>query len=189
MEHDPSRFERVAEDDPRRCQGVIPTRGQCQNRAMDDSKFCPAHGGNRAQAGRVKQEQRLYRLGKWQQRMQEFSDDSRIKDLRDEIGILKMMLEQRLLACQSDVDLMLHSQSISQMVANIERLVLSCQRLDTQLGNLLDPSQAIAWMDKIVDIVSEHVTDPDALNDIATRLVETFQEVKRNAAVDSRPSG
>ena len=41
-------WERVDEDSPDRCQCIMPNTGQCMLKAVKDSSYCPAHGGNKA---------------------------------------------------------------------------------------------------------------------------------------------
>lgn len=172
-------WERVEEDSPDRCQAVIATKGQCMNRKMENSNYCPAHGGNRANKAAKEEEMRMYRIGKYQQRVNSLEDHGKIKSLRSEIAILRMMLEERLNQCSDSHDLMLHSQVVSNLVTNIEKLVTSCNRLDLQLGNMLDPTQAISWINEIVEIISTHIEDTEVLNTIADEILTSFQRIQR----------
>lgn len=169
-------WERVPEDSPYRCQGIS-ARGQCLNRQVEGSNFCMVHGGQNV-AGRVKKErQRLYALDKYQQKLDKMEDHSELKTLRSEIGIMRMLLETRLNQCNTDTDLLIHSQSISLMVSNIEKLVSSCTKIDLQLGKMLDENQAINWVYEIVEIIGRHVKDSQVLDDIASEIIDSYEAV------------
>jgi hypothetical protein len=172
-------WERVPEDSPDRCQAVIATRGQCLNKRCDGSDFCPAHGGNRAGNEQKKQEKRLYNLQKWQDRLDEKATHSKLKGLTDEIGILRMILESRLNSCKDDFELMLHSQSISQMAGQIEKLVVSLQKLDMQMEKMLDETQAVAWAQSIVEIVGQYIADTEVLTEIADRISASYDRIQK----------
>lgn len=153
-------FERISsDDDPERCQGVIPGRGQCINRRLSGSNFCAAHGGNVGNEMQKAASLRRYRLAKWQSRVDELATDSGIKDLKDEVAILRMMLEEQLTACKTSMDLMLNSGRISDMVMKIDKVVGSCQRLDKELGGLIDKSTAMRLGQEIVRIIGEQIPE------------------------------
>lgn len=172
-------WERVEEDSPLRCQAVIPTRGQCINKQVEGSDYCPAHGGNRGSAKLKREKRRMYQIQRFQDKLNEMEDHEGLKSLRSEIAVLRMILETRLKQCTDNHDLMLHSQSISSLVASIEKLVTSCNRLDTQLGNMLDTTQALQWMAEIVDIISTHITDEAVLSEISDEILESYDRISK----------
>lgn len=167
-------FERVEEDSPLRCQATIPSRGQCINKRMDGSEYCPAHGGNRS----ANKKNRMYMIERFQSRMDKMEDHSGFKSLTGEIAILRMMLEARLQKCKDDHDLMMHSQNISQLAVQIEKLVVSCNNLDMKLSRMLDANQALHWMSEIVDIISRYVQDEAVLDDISTDILDSYERIK-----------
>lgn len=171
-------WERVEEDDPNRCQAVMATKGQCRNKARDGSQFCPAHGGNVAVQKLEKEEQQMYRLKKYQVRLEEFADGDKIKSLRNEIGILRILIEERMNICHTDLDLMLHSSALSDLVTKVEKLVTSCNRLEGQLGAMLDKTQALQLGSEIVEIVARHVENEETLESIANEIIETISRPK-----------
>jgi hypothetical protein len=81
---------------PDRCQGIRHGQGQCTNLSEQHSSFCLCHGGNRG--GQVKEAKALsnYRLTKWQARLDDKTQQSELKSLRDEIGILRVVMEEQL---------------------------------------------------------------------------------------------
>lgn len=175
-EHD---WSRVDADDPNRCQAQAGSRGQCYNKVMEHSKFCPAHGGNRANAAGKEASKRIYMAELWRERIAAMEDHSKLKTLSSEIGILRMMLDARLKLCTTEMDLAIHASSIGELISKIEKLVTSCDRLDTRLGGMLDTTQAMAWMTDVVEIISRHVEDSDVLSLIADEILESFQKIQK----------
>jgi len=172
---DERNWERVEDDDPSRCQAVLATIGQCRVKAMEGSKFCPAHGGVHAIAAKEKAEAQMYRLKKYQARLEEFSESDKIKSLRNEIGILRILIEERMNICHTDLDLMLHSSVLGDLVTKVEKLVTSCNRLEGQLGAMLDKTQALQLGSEIVEIVARHVENEEALESIANEIIEAIK--------------
>lgn len=167
----------VAEDDPSRCQAVN-ARGQCQFRAVDNTKYCPMHGGTAARAFLNRQDNRKYKLAKWQERVNAFADDDQLKSLNDEIGILRMTLENVLVSCHEATDMLLYAPKIADLVQKIERLVVTCHKLEASTGVLLTKKAAFALASQIVDIVGKYVTDPDAVSGIADEIGSAIANVK-----------
>lgn len=157
-------------DDPKRCQAIA-GHSQCLNVQVEGSNYCLAHGGNRAVVEQKKESLRNYRLAKYQSRLDEFADSTQVKSLRDEIGVLRILVEERMNQCKDSNDLMMHSSVLSDLVARIEKLVSSCHRIEASLGALLDKTQAIQLGQEIVEIISRHVNDEDALDAISGEII------------------
>lgn len=160
------------ENDPNRCQGVGPN-GQCWCVALPNTKFCNFHTGG----DRTASLKRNYRLKQWQARVNEFADNSQVKNLREEIGVLRMLLEEMLAKCNSATDLMLHSQKIIQLVAQIEKLVVSCHKLEAATGILLDVDQVLRFADNFLEQLGRHVTDPRVLEEMAETVPKIIQQI------------
>lgn len=146
--------------------------GQCMNEAMlisegNYAKNCSFHGGvseaNKKSEGR----QNMYRIAKFGERIKDFAGHNQVKGLRDEIGILRMVLEERLNKCHDDEELLLSSNVIGDLVLKIEKLVTSCHKLEASMGQLLDRQQIIQFGEAVVKVVADHVQDPAILALIA----------------------
>lgn len=174
---------RVAEDSPHRCQANT-TNGQCRSRAVRDGK-CPVHMGSRQAI--AKQEIRSYRLGKLQADLEHFVNDDQVKSLRAEIGILKLTLETVLNRCQDATELMMSSQRISDLVGRIEKLVMSCQRLEERTGQMLDRQTVMLIAARIINILDEHVP-AEVLELVGAEIVAAIEEAG-NAQGLRRESG
>lgn len=120
----------------------------------------------------------MYRLGRYQQRVQELKDDSEIRSLKNEIGILRMLIEDRFQRCDDDVSLQIHSAAIADMLMKVEKLVSSCIRSEKALGELLDKGQIVQFGQEVVEIISEYVK-PEQLEEVASKIVEAMERKEK----------
>ena len=162
-------------DDPNRCQAVM-ARGQCENKAVrtDDGEYgeyCLAHGGNRFLAKKKQDAIRNYQLDRFKARLSRHATSPAVKSLRDEIAILRMMMEERLNRCQDDMDLVLQSGPISDLVMKIDKVVQSCHKLEGAMGQLLDKQAILQFASEVIDIISESVTDETLMEQIGNKIM------------------
>jgi len=157
---------RTTEDDPARCQSND-AKGQCMNKSVEGTEYCPVHGGRDKMPHR-----RIYELkkSKYQATLERQTDHEGVKSLRTEIGVLRMLMETRLNRIEDDSQLMLESQGISNLVVQIEKLVSSCNKIDLQFSNILTEEQAIQWMAEISDIIDENINDSEIKVIIAAEI-------------------
>src|SRR4051812_44358846 len=91
-----NKFERCEETDPNRCQGLIQkgtNGGQCYYKAVPGSQFCLMHGGGKQADENKRAGLKNYRLQQYGERVGDFANNPEIKNIREEIGILRMTLE------------------------------------------------------------------------------------------------
>lgn len=187
MDPNDPRCQRVEEDDPRRCQRVT-NMGQCRMIAVEGSKYCYAHGGEHTLKAERKSDLRNYRLTQWKGRIQEFGDSKEIKSIRDEVGILRLLMETRLNACHDATDLLLQSATICQLVERIERVVVSCHKLESQMGSLLDKQAIIKIASKMVDVISGCINDLVDQNIIAEDIASSINSAVADALIANMQS-
>ncbi len=167
-------YQRCEPDDPNCCQGLNKF-GQCNLRAIEGQKYCRLHFG----FGHKKAENdaaRNYRLNRYQNRVNEFADNTQVKSLREEIGVLRMLLEETVNKCQNDTDLLIYSTKISDLVVKIQKLVESCHKLELSSGELLDKSTIMYLGDVIINIVGE-VCPPDKIQEVANRIMDSVANI------------
>lgn len=158
---------------PNRCQGI--GRGeQCMMFAMPNVTNCALHGGGNQVRSKEAASLKNYQLTNFRARLERHSGSSNIKSLRDEIGILRMMMETRLEKCHDDMDLMLQSGPIADLVLKIDKLVTSCHKLEGSMGELLDKTAIIQFANVVTSLIAEEVTDPAAMNRIADKIIEAM---------------
>lgn len=167
---------KCAEDDPHRCQCVIASKGQCQNLAVEGGTMCLAHGGNKQLESIEKSSLKNYKLGRFRERLERHSGSANIKNLCDEIGILRMSLEIRLEQCTSEMDLILQSGPISDMVMKIERVVTSCHKLEGSMGTLLDKQAILQFANNVIGIIVDECSDEEIVGKIGDRILTLVGE-------------
>jgi hypothetical protein len=165
---DASSYKRVEADDPTCCQGLNKF-GPCNIQAVPGQKFCKLHFGIGNKIAEQKAA-RNYRLNKYQHRVNEFADNDSLKNLHEEIGILRMLLEETVNKCQSDTELLLYSTKISDLVVKIEKLVASCHKLELATGQLVNKQNMMFMGDVIIQIISE-VCPPEKMQDVSERIM------------------
>jgi hypothetical protein len=171
-------WEKVHEDDLLRCQGVTP-QGQCYNKAVEHSQFCPAHGGNRGAQTQQKKEMRNYRLAKFKNRLIELGENEQVMNLRDEIAILRVIIEEKWNQAGDAHELMLMSGPLGDLIMKVEKLVSSANRLESKLGGLLDRAKVVQFANSIVQVIGKYVTDENQLDAISEEILKSLQEVER----------
>lgn len=157
--------------DPReRCHGTV-AAGQCPYNKVENSDYCPMHGGNKGQIAHNEEVTRNYRLMRWQRRVEEFADNDQVKSLREEIGILRMMLEEMLIKCTDTTELLLYSHRISDLAMKIEKLVVSCDKLENRMGLLLSKRAVLQLAGTYVNIINTYISDPDVIEQISEQMM------------------
>lgn len=162
--------------DPRRCKGSAPD-GQCWNEAEPGASFCRAHGGRDHTDA---EDLRSYLLAKAEDRarLAEISDELEpVKELRDSIALLHMLIERRFNAIKGEIDLLSACGPLNTMLATMDRLVNSCHKIEQNLGQLLAKHAVLALAKKMVQIIVdelEGIEDYEAIVDrITQRLIDT----------------
>lgn len=163
------------EEDPERCQGKCAT-GQCPNKGIVlpsgvRGSFCAVHGGASTVSAEQKQSYRNYQLTKFKARQERHATSPQIKNLRDEVGILRMMMEERLNKCRDDADLILQSGAISDLALKIEKVVGSCHKLEGSMNQLLDKQAILQFASEMISVISEEIKDSVVLDRITNKLM------------------
>lgn len=169
--------QKVPTGHPEQCEGIKPSGNRCQNKKLEDCDYCSACGG--AVQAKNKEKNRIYsiNLAKYRDRVNHLSDHSEIKSLREEIGILRMVLEERLNSIKSPVELVSHMHTISDTILKIEKLVTSCHKLEKSMGQHLDKTAIMQFGQEIVQIITTHVDDTKAIDNIINDLTKLTERI------------
>jgi hypothetical protein len=128
------------------------------------------HGGWQAEIKQV----RNYQLEKYKHRLNKFAGNDYLKTLTDEISILRLLLETKLNNTKDDADLIMQSDSISDMTVKIKSLVESCTKLDIQNNQMLDVGKVKVLAVSILDIISKYLT-PEQLEICSDEIRALFE--------------
>ncbi len=155
-------------------------QSQCINLSVEGTDKCNLHHGPLAAWNAKKEVKRQYNITKWQGRIEGFSDHEGVKTLRDEIGILRLLMETTLNLCKDEHDLLLYSNKISDLVMKVESTVKSCHKLESAMGMLLDRAAALQFSGEIIEIIARRIPNDEELvqliaADIAKSLVRIEQ--------------
>lgn len=174
------KFEKVAEDHPNRCQHNIPAQGQCRNKAVEGGTNCEAHGGPMQRRSTEVKNMQNYRLAKaqLQQKIDGFASSSGIKSLRDEIAILRMLMQEHLDKCSDETDLLLKSHTISELVSKISTVVTACHKLEANMGQHLDKQAILQFATEVITVVSSTLDgDEEKINTIANGIMKVVGRI------------
>jgi len=169
---------------PERCLQINRVAGgeqQCQFFREPGQSFCKFHGGMASETLKLEStETSLYRLRKYGKRLQEIKVANSARTLDDELGILRITLEEVVnkFGEEGEVSILLYSTKITELVREIKSVLVAADRLATKAGTLIGRSEAIVIAGRVVEIVSKHITDPGALNRIANEISEAFITVE-----------
>jgi hypothetical protein len=170
----------VAEDDPRRCQGNT-SHGQCRFEAVEGSVFCQIHVRDQA-ADRKQEMARQYNVTRWKAKIDHFAGHSDFKSLREEIGVLRLLMETVLNKCDTDMDLLLYSNHISGMAMKIKEALLAAHKLESAMGMLLDRAATMQLTGEIVDIIGRYVSDEAVIRHIIADINSSLVRIEAAGA-------
>ena len=171
------RWNEALEDPSERCEGVVAT-GPCPYKKAEGQNFCPMHGSNKGRITQNKEIKRNYRLQRWQNRVAELAESDQAKDLREEIGILRIVMEEMLNKCEDSTDLLLYAHRISDLAVKIERLVISCDKLENRMGLLLSKQAVLQLANTYVQIINTYVQDTDVIEKISTEMIAVTEAIE-----------
>lgn len=174
----------VEADDPRRCQENASNSRQCPIQAIEGSLYCRAHQRrehgcpNGARNALI----RRYRLSSAWARTEDLAGMADYKDLKEEIIILRVMMEEIMNTVTGPFDMMVQSPRIIELVQNIARTVNMSHKLEMSMGNLLDRASIMTIADNVIRILAENVKDEVVLKKVAGELGAVIQRVSEASA-------
>jgi ribosome-binding factor A len=163
-------MKKVAADDPNRCQRIAQGGDQCTMGAMPDTPYCKVHGGVKMTNDIERAKAFRYQFGMHRERIKEYSSEDTIKNLRDEIAVLRMLISKKLESCKDDAELMLNASSISELVLKVERLVKTCISTEDKLGETLDKTKLEQFANSVIQVICDEITDPEIIGKIGERI-------------------
>jgi len=152
-------------------------RGQCTHSAVEGSEFCSKHS---------REEDRIkgYRLSDpgLRERMAHFSDDESLQTVRQEIVLLRTLIEDRLAQCDSKAERQAAFTVVTPHIAQVNKLVENLTRLEKANHILLSKDAAGKLGDEIVTILIEeleHVPGHDTIIDkVAARIATAVTDAR-----------
>lgn len=168
------KLERCAPGDARRCK-ANGTQSQCPYLANEGSDYCDRHASNKEKEMVALSGQRNYNLTKFRARVNQLADSTKAKSLREEVGMIRVMIENIWNRCSDEFELAMNTGKLSDLLMKAEKLISSCHRLETANGQLLDKSMALNFASGIVDIIATEIGDAAMVEKISERIMLAFQ--------------
>lgn len=137
------------------------------------SEYCLAHGGFHDKNRYMKQVKFNYNLDAWNEKIREKATSPQVKNLREEIGVLRVLLETRLRALnpENEFDVIRSSGPIGDLVIKIEKLVSSCHKLEEKLGITLDKTKVESIARQIIEIIGSNLQELEVSEEIAGQFL------------------
>jgi len=143
-----------------------------------ESPYCAAHGGNVVDINSKKAEARAYYKTKWNAKIDEKTKLPNTKSLAEELGILRVLMEERLNQCADAYELNMEAHSIQQLALNIERIVTSIHGMDLRVAITEENIKAI--IDVIAIVLSDNIKDKELLESINTGITNGIKKLEHN---------
>lgn len=166
------KLERVGPRHPECCQATLGT-GRCHYKAAPGAQYCFLHGGG-ASAGKAKrQELKNYLIqSEHGRRAGELANSGALKDLTDEVALVRLALEGIIKTVKSNNDLLLYSDKISSLSRTIQGLVETVQKMQEKNKELIDRTTLLGITDGILNVILKYVEDPDNQRLIGEEIYE-----------------
>lgn len=170
---DLNKFERVAfEDDPERCQATG-THGQCMYRRIRNkngilTNYCPRHSGR----GQVSRNYNF--AAQFQATIGAFAESKSLKSVAEEIGLMRMMVQTIVNRCENELDLILEADRIAKLVSEINKLVISCHKMEEATGQVLSKNIVVNIAGMMINILAKHVPDKAVLDQVGNEIYEAI---------------
>lgn len=157
-----AKMERVPEDSKERCQSVF-AGGQCPYKREPHSEYCIMHGGNKAAEAIRKRASHDYKLQTWQERVDDLAGSQHVKNLRGEIGILRMALENIINLIKTPQQFPIFSDKIQSLARDLKGLIEVAQKIEERNKELLSKTEVFNIADAVINILAKYITDPDEM--------------------------
>ena len=179
---------KATKDQEKQCQSLA-NGNPCYYEKVEGSDYCAMHGGQTAVREKQKQEMYDLRKSKWlkqiaDDKLNEFSRGKNKFSLAEELGILRIVLQEILGTCTDSTQLMRHNQKISSTIAQTERIILSSLKLDQKLGQLVSKDEMITIAQALVGCIQIEIQDANKIKSI----VERFEKVLNDRFVPKSSS-
>lgn len=169
---DEVRLIRCDPDDPDRCKASHSSL-QCPYLADTGSKYCARHGGK---SGNTEKQVALrnYRLTKFRERVENKLASPRLKSLTEEVGILRITLEQVLENCTDEYELTLFSTKITELVGAIRSTLEASIKIEERSNLTLDKTQVMVVAERLIKIIGDRIPEED-MSEVADQIIKAFE--------------
>lgn len=153
------------------------TRGNCPQAAIEGSVYCAKHSN---EADRLKG----YRVNnpKLQARLSELDREASLATLRQEVLLLRVLIEEKINFAQTDAELIAVIPTITSAFTTIDKLVNSLDKMQRATSFTLEKPALGRLGEKIVEILIKNLGDlPDRdeiVDRVAAEIAQAIVEIK-----------
>jgi len=149
---------------------------QCIHKRVEGSNYCEIHGANSIVQEKANKEMYKFKLAIYKDRLNELNEDEDLSSLKNEIGLLRILVEERFNSCNDTMDLVIQSGPISDLIIKIKSTIESFNKMETKLGNLLDKQAILSFAQSVIQIIGEELKgEEDKMNIIANRIMDALK--------------
>ena len=164
------KFNEEIHDESQRCKAST-ARGACQHVAIEDTERCPHHGANKIIQKKKKERLMNYNLTKFKAEVAEKSGSDNIKSLKDEIGMLRQLLESVWNSCENGTELILNSAVISDLAIKIQKCITETSKLDVLNDKMVEKDELTKFGIAVITKISEVIDDKKAISEISEAIL------------------
>ena len=146
---------------PNRCKADLRS-GQCEFLSIEGTQYCARHGGISQKDAQLAQNNRKYKLTHLkdlEKTVDQYKHDKEILNLRDDIALLRGLIQEKLNTCTTTTELMLASGLITAILRQVSDTTEKCFKLEQSLGRYLDKSELIAFVQQIIEVINIEISD------------------------------
>jgi hypothetical protein len=114
------------------------------------------------------------------ERLEYHGADGALQSIRQEIVLLRAMVEERLSFAKTEAEKILAFQSVIPALSGLTKMSETVVKLETQSSELLERGSLEKLSILFVKIVSDELTDDEAIARVANRVSEEFNNLKNN---------
>ncbi len=133
------------------------------------------HGGNFVLEKQSREKYRNYQVQRFKAKIDRQLSSPTAMSMREELAFMRMLLETKLLAITDDSDLMIHSQTISDMIMRVTDCVGKCHKLEKSLGELLDRESLHRFAEFVISVLCDNIDDPQIIKKVAEQLAKEIE--------------
>lgn len=168
---------KVLPDSPNRCQSSDSTGQQCKNNKVEGSDYCSMHGGSTILKKLEVKKYQNYLVESWQSKIDEKTNSPDVLSLRDEVALLRVLIETRLNTCADGNDLLRNSHVISDLISRCTQTVSVCHKIEKSMGALLSKQALLRFAEQIIQIITDNVHDQETVSIIANEIARAFDKL------------
>lgn len=170
-------LKRVGPDHPSCCQRQTPT-GNCDYQAVPGGLYCALHGGSGGAAAEERRELRNFKLNSaFAGRAKELGNSPAIKNLTDEIALMRTALEVIFNSIKSEHEMLVYSDKIEKLTKGIQNLIESLQKMQEKNKELMSRDRVMQIFDDLMTKIVERVSDPDVIAHLANDSFEIISKM------------